>query len=72
MLYLTCITISSVDLAHYGVSRTKDWVSVLGLCCKFFFQLPQAEIRQRNITVDSNLIIGLVGSINIEIAGNKF
>ena len=28
MLYLTCITITSVDLAHYGVSRAKDWVSV--------------------------------------------
>ena len=23
-----CTTISSVDLAHYGVSRAKDWVSV--------------------------------------------
>ena len=28
MLYLTCTTISNVDLAHYGVSRAKDWVSV--------------------------------------------
>ena len=28
MLYLTCNMISSVDLAHYGVSRAKDWVSV--------------------------------------------
>ena len=28
MLYLTCTIISSVDLAHYGVSRAKDWVSV--------------------------------------------
>ena len=28
MLYLTCTTISSVDLAHYGVSRAKDWVSM--------------------------------------------
>ena len=27
MLYLTCTTITSVDLAHYGVSRAKDWVS---------------------------------------------
>ena len=23
-----CTMISSVDLAHYGVSRAKDWVSV--------------------------------------------
>ena len=28
MLYLTCTTISSVDLAQYGVSLAKDWVSV--------------------------------------------
>ena len=28
MLYLTCRTITSVDLAHYGVSRAKDCVSV--------------------------------------------
>ena len=28
MLYLTCTMISSVDLACYGVSRGKDWVSV--------------------------------------------
>ena len=28
MLYLTCTTITSVDLVHYGVSRAKDWVSV--------------------------------------------
>ena len=28
MLYLTCTTITSVGLAHYGVSHAKDWVSV--------------------------------------------
>ena len=28
MVYLTCITITSVDLAHYGVYSVKDWVSV--------------------------------------------
>ena len=28
MLYLTCTIISSVDLAHYGVSCAKDRVSV--------------------------------------------
>ena len=26
MLYLTCTTITSVDLAYYGVSHAKDWV----------------------------------------------
>ena len=29
MLYFTCTTISSVDLAQYGVSRAKDWVSLI-------------------------------------------
>ena len=28
MLYLTCTMISSVDLAHYGESHAKNWVSV--------------------------------------------
>ena len=28
MLYLTCTTITSVDLAHYGVTRAKDLLSV--------------------------------------------
>ena len=28
MLYRTCTMISSVDLAHYEVSRAIDWVSV--------------------------------------------
>ena len=28
VLYLTCTTIISVDLAHYGVSRAKDLSSV--------------------------------------------
>ena len=28
MLYLTCTIRSNVDLAYYGVSRAKDWVSV--------------------------------------------
>ena len=27
MLNLTCTMISSVDLAHYGISRAKDWLS---------------------------------------------
>ena len=43
-LYLTCTMISSVDLAHYGVSRAKDWVSVtVGQAAKtvFFIQISQ-------------------------------
>ena len=34
MLYLTCIMISSVDLAHYGVTRAKD-LSIWGLWYKY-------------------------------------
>ena len=38
MLYLTCTTITSIDLAHYGVSRAKDWVSVkCGTSCNCNF-----------------------------------
>ena len=29
MLYLTCTTISSVDLTQYRVALAKDWVSVV-------------------------------------------
>ena len=36
MLYLTCTTITSEDLAHYGVSRAKDWVSVKCGTRKYF------------------------------------
>ena len=40
MLYLTCTIITSVDLAHYGVSRAKDWVSVdCGTILYIFFIL---------------------------------
>ena len=28
LLYLTCTTITSVDLAHHGMSRAKNWVSM--------------------------------------------
>ena len=35
MLFVNCTMISSVDLAHYGVSRAKDWVSVnRGTCTR--------------------------------------
>ena len=37
MLYLTCTTITSIDLAHYGVFHVKDWVPVD--FCTFHFDL---------------------------------
>ena len=52
MLYLTCTTITSVDLAHYGVSRAKDWVSVY--CgTKLFIQLD--FIYTRSVLNDTKL-----------------
>ena len=49
MLYLTCITITSVDLAHYGVSRAKDWESVdCGTSLLVVLSVPQiAELQIR-------------------------
>ena len=45
MLYVTCIMISSVDLAHYGVSRAKDWVSVnCGIVVQMFKQTSSLGI----------------------------
>ena len=40
MLYLTCTMISSVDFAHYRVSRAKDCVSV---DCVTFVDINQYE-----------------------------
>ena len=44
MLYLTCTTITSVGLAHYGVSRAKDWVSV---DCGTTLNIPNFDIISR-------------------------
>ena len=50
MLYLTCTTISSVDLAQYGESLAKDWVSVeCGTKCindHKIYQLEEGEGRR--------------------------
>ena len=59
MLCLTCTTITSVDLAHYGVSRAKDWVSVdcgtrenINMCiCYIFVYITYLHIQ--NIQYDS-------------------
>ena len=51
MLYLTCTTITSVDLAHYGVSRAKDRVSVdCGTIpnIRQYFLLLQCNKKQEN------------------------
>ena len=38
MLLLTCTMISSVDIAHDGVSRAREWVSVK--CGTSFYAAP--------------------------------
>ena len=57
MLYLTCTTITSVDLAHYGVSRAKDWVSVdcgtKAVFCKK--NTTSVNIYMMNISIKSQL-----------------
>ena len=46
---LTCTTVTSVDLAHYGVSRAKDWVSVD--CGTISYGVFIAEFRGETISV---------------------
>ena len=55
MLYLTCTTITSVDLAHYGVSHAKDWVSQdcgislsIEKTFRFWFPLQQNYAKARH------------------------
>ena len=48
MFYLTCTTITCVDLAHYGVSHPKDWVSVdvlFPVKIGYIMYLEQTEMR---------------------------
>ena len=47
MLYLTCTTITSVDLAHYGISRVKDWVS--GDCGTNMFKTSNFVLAQLRV-----------------------
>ena len=56
MLYLTCTMLSSVDLAHYGVSRATDWVSVdCGAILSNFRNLAQAD--QSHVLTNINYYI---------------
>ena len=50
MLYLTCTIISGVDLAHYGVSRAKDWVSVDFGRIAYIMDHPLFDIKTRQNT----------------------
>ena len=53
MLYLSCTIITSVDLAHYGVSRAKDWLSV---SCGTIYHIAK---KRHKIAYKLILIIGL-------------
>ena len=54
MLYLTCTMISSVDLAHYGVSHAKDWVSLD--CGTMSVGLSQKSTRTMSTQIDESLL----------------
>ena len=55
LLYLTCTTITSVDLAHYGLSHAKDWISVdcgtIIIKNRHLF-FPTLKILDRNLVRD--------------------
>ena len=55
MPHLTCTTISSADLAHYGVSRAKDWVSVdcgtRQVKCEEIWKFFLNTVQRQHITV---------------------
>ena len=57
MLYLTCTTIPSVDLAHYIVSHAKDWVSVdCGTnCFSGIFSNLYLYVRQRGVKLQNKM-----------------
>ena len=60
MLHLTCTMISSVDLAHYEVSRAEDRVSVdCGTINKKYIFLLYFSMNYRDFSVKSKLIISL-------------
>ena len=57
MLCLTCTTITSVDLAHYGVSCAKDWVSVYCGTIAPYERFYCWGNRKTGIVDDRNLIV---------------
>ena len=49
MLHLACTAISSVDLAQYGVSLAKDWVSVKCGTIGYFFSHTDPTCKMKNL-----------------------
>ena len=54
MLYLACTIISSVDLAQYGPSRAKDWVSVDCGTIIIKFSLKMGENKRTKIKTEKS------------------
>ena len=60
MFYLTCTAITSVELAHYGVSRAKDWVSVgCGTRCSKTQKLLTLSICAYSTRIYENILNAL-------------
>ena len=65
MLYRTCTTITSVDLAHYGVSRAENRVSVD--CGKMCSYTPKFSI----VLEFSNILFRKEKKMSIKLFENK-
>ena len=78
MLYMTCTMLSGIDLAHYAVSRAKDWVSVdygtrliTGMIwfCHVFMLGLQTPVRKSNYC-QQNQVINRIALRKAKIAYN--
>ena len=54
MLYFTCTMIFSVDLAHYGISRAKNWASVDCGTSSFWINAMTEKNQNTNSSVQSD------------------
>ena len=64
MLHLTCTTITSVDLAHYGVSRAKD-LGICGLWHKILLTTRSRSTFYRDVT-KGNYMLCIIMFIPLE------
>ena len=69
MLYRTCTTISSVDLAQCGISFAKDWVSVK--CGTNIFMKYERLAFSYNVLHSRGVYLYIVADINLIIAPDK-
>ena len=72
MLYLACTTISSVDLAQYGVSLAKDWVSVECGTSRYNHILDTHSVTSRyNHILDTHSVTSRYNHIYLMITDNS-